>query len=335
MKTINIHLTPHDLTGLRFSYSPLVTIVNSFKLLTNPREYYGLYNRWIDEAERALHGLEFPFMDALVAPRSYIADFITPTPESRICDFETELARVFDTPADVIRANIEKLIDLHGESEHRHFFLSHPSEATACLIEELRLYWQRVLAAHWERMMLRFDEDILQHARQLALHGADTMLNNVSPAMTYAPMLIQLDKSKSTCSYPLMDVNLDGRGLYLVPAALTCPDSIMWQIVPEFEPMLIYGAHGSGVWYESPTLANPEKELVMALGEGRARVLLALIHPAPTSELARKLHMTSGALSQQLKRLRGAGLVTTQRRGYFVYYGLSERGQKLIDLFVG
>lgn len=335
MNTINIHLTPHDLTGLRFSYSPLVTMVNSFKLLANPRAYYGLYHRWIDEAQRALHGLEFPFMESMILPHSYIADFITPTPENRICDTETELARVLATPTDVIRANVEKLIDLHGETEPRRFFLSHPSEAMACLIEEIRLYWQRVLAAHWDRMMLRFDEDILQHARQLALHGADVMLNNMSSAMTYVPMLILLDKSKSTCSHSLTDVMLEGRGLYLVPSMLTCPESVMWQIVPEFEPMLIYGAHGSSLWYESPVLANPEKELVMALGEGRARVLLALTNPAPTSELARQLHMTSGALSQQLKRLRGAGLVITQRRGYFVYYGLSERGQKLIDLFVG
>jgi len=333
MNTINIHLTPHDLTGLRFAYSPMMTIAASYALLARDHAYNATHRRWIDEAKQAVHGIDFPFLDAVIQPRSYMVDFITPTPDRRICDLHTELERVRSTPTGVIRANIEKMIGIHGETEVRRFFLSHPSEALACLLEEVRVYWQRVLASHWERMHLRYDEDILLHARQLALHGADVMLNEVASSMRYQPMLIQLDKSKSPCTHIETEINLNGRGLYLVPSMLTCPDSVMWQISPEYEPMLIYGAHGSGLWYESPVLPNPEKELVMALGEGRARVLLALINPAPTSELAHKLHMTSGALSQQLKRLRGAGLVTTQRRGYFVYYGLSERGQKLIDLF--
>lgn len=334
MNTIYIQLTAHDLGRLRFAYSPMMTVSTSFALLARPDLDDAFYRPWMTEARNTLHGLEFPFMEAVLPPRSYMADFVTPTPDRLICELETELERIRATPLDVIRGNVEKLIDLHGETEHRHAFLAYPYESMECLIDEIRVYWRRTLAAHWDRMMPRLDDDILRHARELALHGAHTMLNQVSPAMRYDDLLIQLDKSKSTCEIINKDVSLNGRGLYLVPTMLTCIDHIYWQIVPEFEPMLIYGAHGSGLWYESPELPNPEKELVMALGEGRARVLLSLANPAPTSELARRLHMTSGALSQQLKRLRGAGLVTTQRRGYFVYYGLSERGQKLIDLFV-
>ncbi|MFN8529093.1 MAG: metalloregulator ArsR/SmtB family transcription factor [Anaerolineae bacterium] len=335
MTTISIQLTAQDVIGLRFAYSPAMTITTSYALMKRPEGSDALFRRWMNEAEQALHGMEFPFMDAVIPPRSYMADFVTPTPDRRICELEMELTRIRETPAEVIRANVEKLIDLHGENEQRHFFLAYPYESLECLIDELRVYWRRVLAPHWDRMVPKLDDDIMLHARQLALHGADTMLNAVSPSMKYDSLLIQLDKSKSPCDHKETEVALNGRGLYLVPSMLTYAEAVYWQIVPEYEPMLIYGAHGSGLWYESPVIPNPEKELVMALGAGRARVLLALADPAPTSELARKLHMTSGALSQQLKRLRGAGLVTTQRRGYFVYYGLSDRGQKLIDLFVG
>lgn len=335
MTTINVQLTAHDLMGLRFAFSPIMTVATSYALLARPDAHDAIYRPWVNEAHSALYGLEFPFLDAVIPPKNYMADFVTPTPDRRICDLEVELNRVRTTPVEVIRANVEKLIDIHGDSEQRRMFLAYPYESMECLIDEIQVYWKRVLAAHWDHMIPRLDDDILRHARQLALHGADVMLNGVSPSMRYQSLLLQLDKSKSTCDSKFTEYALNGRGLYLVPSMLTCPDNVYWQIVPDYEPMVIYGAHGTGLWYGSPVLPNPEKELIMALGEGRARVLLSLIDPAPTSELARNLHMTSGALSQQLKRLRGAGLVTTQRRGHFVYYGLSERGHKLIELFAG
>jgi DNA-binding MarR family transcriptional regulator len=62
-------------------------------------------------------------------------------------------------------------------------------------------------------------------------------------------------------------------------------------------------------------------------------VLQALTVPASTSELAHRLMVTSGAVSQHLDRLKHAGLVEAHRSGRRVYYQLTRRGEELILLF--
>jgi DNA-binding transcriptional ArsR family regulator len=71
----------------------------------------------------------------------------------------------------------------------------------------------------------------------------------------------------------------------------------------------------------------------LTLGAGKARLILALDSPLSTGELAHKLAVTAGAVSQQLGKLHQAGLVESHRSGKHVFYRLSERGHKLVDLF--
>jgi DNA-binding transcriptional ArsR family regulator len=71
----------------------------------------------------------------------------------------------------------------------------------------------------------------------------------------------------------------------------------------------------------------------MALGAGRARVLETLRTPASTGEIAQKLGVSSGAVSQILSRLAQADLVESHRVGKRVYYHLTRRGEELIVLF--
>jgi DNA-binding transcriptional ArsR family regulator len=45
------------------------------------------------------------------------------------------------------------------------------------------------------------------------------------------------------------------------------------------------------------------------------------------------VHITAATASQHLSRLTKAGLVEPRRSGKRVYYHLTQRGQKLIELF--
>ena len=51
-----------------------------------------------------------------------------------------------------------------------------------------------------------------------------------------------------------------------------------------------------------------------------------------TGELARRLHLTPAAISQQLGLLRRAGVVDARRQGREVYTELTPEGRKLLDL---
>ena len=326
---ITIELQPGDLENIRFAYSPLIELTSSYCVMLREHKQTA-FRAWIEEIRQALQGCEFPYIDAVIPPHQYIADFVTPTPTNTQSTLEDELARIASTPPDLIQKNILTTIRAGGETEIRRHFLVNPRDAVDCLLQELRLYWQLALAHHWGRMRSVLEGDVLFNAREIALYGVDHMFENISEWLKYRDSVIYLDKKKhldqGDYSY-----QLEGTGIYLVPAIFG-RSHLSWQIVPEWKPMLIYGARGSGLWYRAE-MPEPDAALRMALGAGRAKVLVALQSPAHTAELAQRLKLTSGAISQHLQRLNHAGLVESHRSSYRVYYRLTPRGEKLVGLF--
>lgn len=65
-------------------------------------------------------------------------------------------------------------------------------------------------------------------------------------------------------------------------------------------------------------------------GTVRAAVLEALVTPASTGELAAKVDVTPGAISQHVSVLRGCDLVTSHRSGRRVFHSLTETGEALV-----
>ena len=321
--TVKIHVTSDVLKETRFAYSPLVELSSSYHILVSPK-YHGLYQQWVDEARRALHGLELPFLDALFPPDAhYLPDFLTPTPAVVQLNLEHDLQQLIDLPVEVIHASIHRLIDDYGETELRQYFLAYPREAIACLVEEMRLYWRRTLEHHWNRLTAILDGDVLYHGRRLALEGPELMLSSIHPRLVCQNGVIEIHKPRD------FEAHLD-QGLQLVPSIFGgC--GISWQIVPEWQPMLIYSPRGLGLWQQDGPERNPSLELT--LGEGRARVLQSLITPSNTGEIARHLRISAGAASQHLSRLQQAGLVEPHRSGRRVYYRLTWRGTQLLTLF--
>lgn len=327
--SIKIHVTPDDLLETRFAYSPLVELSSSYLVLVTP-SYHGMYRRWVDEALRALHGIELPYLDALIVPHmprpkgNYIPDFLTPTPGFVQLNLEPELEQLLNLPDAIIHASIRRLIETVGESELRLFFLTYTREAVYCLVEELRLYWRRTLESHWKRLTAILDGDVLYHARRLAVEGPEEMLRSMHPKLTFQDGVIELLKNRDA------EFFLQGSGMQLVPSIFG-GNMLSYQVVPEWQPMLIYSPRGLGLWQQSTQERNQSLEL--ALGEGRARVLQTLSIPSNTGEIARRLDITAGAASQHLSRLQQAGLVEPNRSGRHVYYRLTDRGAQLLTLF--
>lgn len=66
------------------------------------------------------------------------------------------------------------------------------------------------------------------------------------------------------------------------------------------------------------------------LGRGRARVLLGLARAASTQNLAARLEMSPGGISEHLGVLRRAGLVAGRREGRSVLYARMAKGDALV-----
>jgi DNA-binding transcriptional ArsR family regulator len=100
--------------------------------------------------------------------------------------------------------------------------------------------------------------------------------------------------------------------------------------------VLYYPARGAATVFapDGPgTVEDCGAELTFLLGGSRAGILSSLAEAATTTDLARELGMSPGAISQHLRRLARAGLVNRTRVGRRVYYEHSDRGARLLRLF--
>ncbi|MBA3874978.1 MAG: winged helix-turn-helix transcriptional regulator [Anaerolineae bacterium] len=329
MVLITIDVTPNDLANMRFGYNPLMELLNSYCLLSKPDRQAPL-RRWVDEATQAISGVDLPYLRTIGSIPHYTPDFLTATPATTITDIEDEFERLRHVPLEVIRKNMSFAIQLAGESENLLQFMAYPREMIECLIEDMRLYWQMTLSHHWSHMMSVLDGDVLYRARSLALEGTKALFSGLHPELK-----LNGDKLIYTGWENTVHVNhhmsLRGTGLQLVPEIFA--HKFSWQIEPEWHPMLIYKARGTGLWWRQNEPA-PDESLEIALGAGRARVLRVLATPSSTGEIAHQLEITAGAASQHLSRLQQAGLTEPQRSGQRVYYHLTRRGEKLLALFI-
>ncbi|MBW9215440.1 helix-turn-helix domain-containing protein [Mumia sp. zg.B53] len=94
-------------------------------------------------------------------------------------------------------------------------------------------------------------------------------------------------------------------------------------------PMILYGARGSGALWQVEPRRSPAV-LGDLLGATRAGLLAALEVPASSTELARRLGVTTPAVNQHLRAMRDAGLLTSARHGRSVLYLRSELGDALV-----
>jgi DNA-binding transcriptional ArsR family regulator len=322
-----IHVTPDDLVKLRFAYRPLLEIPLSYQVLLNP-DYQWPHHRWVEDARQALHGVDLPYLSALVPKRGFVPDFITQTPLTSGSTIEEDFEQVLATPDWLIVKNVEMLIGDVGESEMRLYFMAHPRDAIHCLVEDMRVYWQHTLADSWSRMVSVLEGDILYHGKLLALDGVAALISNLHDFISYQTDGINVITSCNHTHCP-SDVTLQGDGLQLVPTIFAGSGRVV-QITPEWRPMIGYSARGVGLYVKETRASQP---LELALGAARAHILIGLRIPATTTELAFRLHVTSGTASQHLMRLSEAGLIEPRRSGKRVYYHLTERGEKLIALF--
>jgi DNA-binding transcriptional ArsR family regulator len=323
---LRLHLAPEDFGQIRFACSPLWEAVLSYLVLQSPSSST-LQIPWVAAARQTLRGVDLSPLDALLGPNPVdFPDFLTPTPTSPMPEFATELELLRATPATVLRDEILSLSrNCASPPANLHRFLEAPDHALTQLVETLARYWDRALAMHWPQIQQLLEADILGHAQRLAFSGPEALFAGLHPAVHYRDGVLEVGKR-----LPVREMALDGRGLLLVPVTFAWPN-VYVIAEPPWPPALLYSPRGvANLWSSAPPPPDALRHLV---GDGRARVLSTLVIPRTTTEIARQLGLTAGAISQHLARLQCAGVIAPQRSGRRVYYGLTARGSSLIDQF--
>ncbi|MBY8880006.1 ArsR/SmtB family transcription factor [Actinacidiphila acidipaludis] len=329
---IRFRLGLADLASASFACSALQEAALSLRMWAHPGHYVEQtpwFLRMRPDFE-ALRGRDL--LLSLVASNRFVPDFLTPRPTTPWPVFQDELTALRATAPALVRPDLERTFLPHDGVVPPLLAggLDDPVALLDRVAEALAEYWECCMApAWWPRARSVLQADLVYRARMLAEGGADALFADLSPRLRWrdGELTIRWDQPLTLARE---EVDVDGRGLVLVPTCFARGAST--SIDPGPAPVITYPARGRATMTENaesmePAPAGPA--LRRLLGEPRARLLLLLDEPASTTELARRLHVTPGAVSQHLRVLHDARLVNRARHGRIVLYARSTLGDAL------
>jgi DNA-binding transcriptional ArsR family regulator len=227
---------------------------------------------------------------------------------------DDELEQIAASPPAVIRAELDKVREGRPLPAALAPLYADPAGQLPAVVEELARYWQAAIEPVWQRVRALCTADVAYRMEQFADGGLARLLANLHPGLAFADELLRIDKPHH-CSHRF---DLAGTGIVLVPCAFTWP-SLSVDCCGVDQPALVYPPRGvAELWQDAQTeQGNPLSALV---GRTRAALLATLALPRTTTQLAEQLGLSPAAVSQHLKILHNAALVSDQRRGRMVLY---------------
>ncbi|MBE1561688.1 DUF5937 family protein [Nonomuraea africana] len=302
-----------DVARIRFAFSPMWELVASLRTLRDPARQ-SVHLPWIKAVRPRLPALDLAELLALVPPSGYLADFLTPPPDTPLPDFAAELDRVRRTPP--ARAAEEAAL-LPGTERFR----ADPAAGVARVADALEAYWESCFAEYWPRVYGLLERDVLRRSRELATGGARQLFAGLDPAIVWNGEQLTIDRP-----WCVGAAQLFGDGLVLLPSAFYWP-SVAVMSAP-YQSMLVYPVQGIGTLWEQGPPPAPDA-LAALIGRSRAQILTALAEPTTTSALARRMSLSAGAVSQHLGVLSAGGLAVGRRLGKEVLYRRTATGDAL------
>ncbi|QXJ25208.1 winged helix-turn-helix transcriptional regulator [Actinomadura graeca] len=322
---IELVFAPDDVARVRFAFSPLWEMVRSLRVLADPSGH-ALHLPWARTVRPRLRGLDLGPLHELVPSWGYIPDFLTPPPVTPLPDLGAELDAVRATPPEVVAAELRWTERGDSAVPGRLAMADDPARTLETVADLLERYWAAALEPFWPRVRDLLEGDVLRRAHALAARGAEGVFAGLHDAVGWRAGTLSIDRRWEFRG------GLAGRGLLLVPSVFVWPSvSVM---LPPYQAMLSYPPTGVATLWESggppgPGGGRAPGALAALIGRRRAELLTVLATPASTTELAERMGVTAGAVSQHLGVLRACGLVTGHRLGRRVLYVRTPEGDSL------
>ncbi len=318
---ISYRFGPEDLGRVRFAISPLFEIAASLDVLRDPSRH-AMHAPWVAMARERLAGLDLSLLEAVVPPDGhYRPDFVHPPPERPRAGFASELARVRATPREQVARDLRWAYDDRPPPAAR-ALLADFERGIEALTGLMAAYWRRAIEPFWPAVRGALEADIAYRAGRLAAGGPLAAFADLHEEASWRDGALWVDRAVDA------EVDLDGRGLLLVPAAFAWPQ--LWAMIdPPWQPAVVYAPRGVATLWAPEE--GPDDALADLLGRRRAGILAGLTGPATTQELARRLAASPAGVSEHLAVLRRAGLVTGRREGREVRYARTAAGDALLE----
>ncbi|KUN97547.1 ArsR/SmtB family transcription factor [Streptomyces caeruleatus] len=312
-------LNADTLARSRFVLSPFTETLASLKLLHAGTPAHPGEQAWLRAhlpAYRARLAAD-PTTARLVRAalgRSWIADFVTPTPKDGE-SFEEVVARV--RSADPAAARAHLTVSLAGPLPAVLDRDDLPDRAAALL----EYVWTRTVRPYWDRRRRILEADVAARTARVSQGGWAAVLDSLRPGQTR--WLGENRLQVNLHEYPPREIS--GAELVFMPVT---PRTgwVSWEEPDRYA--LVYACTGA--------LADPGARPVPAslgalLGPARATVLVLLGSPMSTSQLVAVTGQSLGSVGRHLRVLLDAGLVERRRAGRSVLYSRTAAGDTLVD----
>ncbi|GAA2151746.1 DUF5937 family protein [Kitasatospora kazusensis] len=316
-----------DLASASFACSPLQEAVLSLRMWKHPG-VYTWQSAWFERIRPEFERLDTGFLCSLVATGNrYVPDFLTPRPTTPFPDFHAELAVVRATGPERLAGELERTFLPHDRELPAVLAagLTDPARLLARIADAVEEYWERCLApGWWPRARAVLHADIVHRSRILAERGAAALFTDLDGRLLWADGVLTIRKDWGPDD---TDVTVDRRGLVFTPTCFA--RGALTSISADHPPMITYPARGQAAMAGTPQPPPTPLALEQLLGAPKARLLAMLGEPACTTDLAARLGVTPGAVSQHLGVLFATRLVTRARHGRMVLYARSPLADEL------
>ena len=316
-------LDADDLAETVFAFSPLNETVLSLRAWKFP----GVHPEHVAGLRRlraAYDALDTALLAALVTDIRMIPDFLTPRPAATLPDPTAEFAVLRGTPSSVVRDHVVRAYGGGPLPPILADARSDPSALLGRIADALESYWHRCLAPWWPRMRALLEADVAYRGRTLALGGAQALFADLDERVSWRNGTLRVSVRADGLDQV---VAVGGRGLVLAPCLFV--RGAVTMIDASGPPLLFYPARGrAALWEQRDTVTAAALDEL--LGRTRSQLLTMLDQPISTTELARLLDVTPGAVSRHLTALHAAGLLNRARSGRSVLYFRSPLGDALL-----
>ncbi|AZQ40023.1 transcriptional regulator [Streptomyces cyaneochromogenes] len=314
---VEIRFTAASVAKVRFAISPLGETVLSLRILLGTGGH-AVHQPWVRRARPLLAGeRELPLLRALIA--GALPSFLFPVPQERLPSMATELDLLRTTEEAFFRQEYGAVVGVPAEE------IPGPAAVLPRLAEALHRCHELLIAPQWGRMRAVLEADVGRRALTLVDGGVQALFAELHRDIAWDGG--QLVVHGRRAPHSVYTVDAGAHGLVLLPSVFNWPN-VGVDKSPVTAASIRYPAVGVGLLWEPPpqVLAG----LAPVLGHARTAVLAALVEPLTTATLARRLGITPSAVSQHLGALRGAGLVSTQRKGRTALHLRTERANHLL-----
>ncbi|MFE6619435.1 ArsR/SmtB family transcription factor [Streptomyces sp. NPDC008086] len=312
-------LNADTLVRSRFVLSPFTETFASLKLLHAGTPSHPGEQAWLHAhlpAYRARLAAD-PTTARLVRAalgRSWIADFVTPTPKDGE-SFEEVVARV--RSADPAAARAHLAVSLAGPLPAVLDRDDLPDRAAALL----EYVWTRTVRPYWDRRRRILEADVAARTARVSQGGWAAVLDSLRPGQTrwLGGNRLQVNLHE----YPPREIS--GAELVFMPVT---PRTgwVSWEEPDRYA--LVYACTGA---LTDPGARTVPASLGALLGPSRATVLVLLDSPVSTSQLVAVTGQGLGSVGRHLRVLLDAGLVERRRAGRSVLYSRTAAGDILVD----